>query len=300
MISFAVDNRLLSDQCFYTEAALSTFHRNIACFIGKFCTVSNLHPWLNFPTSLLVALSPERVRQIARTEWDISRLNTVLESRYSCLRPLQKTTWGRYFPDAVKKAADAQSATNELEHTIIVFSSDFCLLGESPCYDLEEGLYAFCDAAKRFKQKWQNGRIIIMCGIVSENTKTDHYYASPNLIKVQRALSTLASFVTFRGVKNAQCSFDEELRHLASHFAHPLYAKVDLPSQHGANCSVVVELQAATYAAQSSLHDGLCAPTFVALVPRSGVDAAYLEGGGLFVRCPASTAVADMLPTKNR
>lgn len=302
MISFVVDNRSVPYQRFQTEAAYASFFRNVTAFIGKFCSVSKEYRWVKFPSNFSIALSPDKVRLLKQSEWDISRLNNVMESRYSSGRPLQKITWGHYMCDAIKKITELPANNREQHHNIVVFSSDFCLLGDTIAHDMDEGLDRFCAAAVKFRDRWPNGRILILCAIVSETTHTDQYYASPNLVKVQRKLQAVSDVVFFRGVKNAQVSFDAELHCLLSSLAQPLHATLNLPAQHGgeANCSLVLALHAATCAAQEELHDGLCAPVFVALVPRTGVDAAYLEGSGLFVQCPHLTAAADMLPTENR
>jgi hypothetical protein len=293
------DNRSVAHQCFHTDAAYASYYRNVAALVGKYYAVVDRHSWLDRMNFFAVAMSPEKVRLIQSAEWNISQLPYLLEPRYTCVGPIQKTTWGQYFVDALSKVSQALPSTAGSINVVLV-STDMCLLGERAAPDIDDGLDRFCSACLNIRKHHPSAKITILCAIVSENTNKDHYFASPNMVKIQIKLQSLSSFVTFRGVKNSNLHFEEELRFFISSQAVPLHGKLDLPSFCGANCSIVFELRASTVGAQSSLHDGLCAPVLCGLVPRAGVDAGFIEGSALRLHAPAQNQAVDKLPTDNR
>jgi hypothetical protein len=292
------DNRSIAHQCFHTDAAYASYYRNVAALVGKYCAVIDRHHWVHRLKFLAVAISPEKVRLIHSAEWSISQLPYLLEPRYTCVGSIQETTWGRYFVDALNKVSQALPSAECA--TIVLISTDMCLLGDRGASDIDHGLDKFCAACHNLRKLHPAAKVTILCAIVSENTNKDHYFASPNTVKMQIKLQQLSSFVTFRGVKNSNLHFEEQLHRLVSSLASPLHGKLDLPAFCGTNCSIVYELHASTMDAQSALHDGLCSPVLCGLVPRAGVDAGFIDGCALHLHAPAHNQAVDMLPTENR
>lgn len=304
MASFiVVDNRQFPVRDFLTEASYASYHRNASSLVGKYCAYSGVYSWFPFPESLAIALSPDKVRLVHKSQWNVSQVATLLEPKYSCVggSTIPKTTWSAFFNDALQKCVNGASkylAGNQ-RISVILVSTDMCLLGDHNSTGLDEALDRFCCACLSLHQAHPGLIIRIICTIVSDLSGYKHY-ENANMMKVMQKLKAVEAFVSFQSVVNSQLHFEEELRCIVSSFSQPLFSKIEFPMHGGANCSLVLQLCASTGTAANVMHSGLKTPELCGLISRSGIDPCYLDGKGFKVSYPSSNQALELLPSKER
>lgn len=304
MTSFiVVDNRQVPLRDFQTEASYASFHRNASSLVGKYCTLSDMYLWFPCPDSVAIALSPDKARLLHKSQWNVSQLAGLLEPKYTCMGgpTIPKTTWSTFLVDALQKCVNGVTKYVDNKHPtfVLLLSTDLALLGDQNTPGLEEALDRFCNVCSTLHNTRPGLKIRIMCTIVSDISGYKHY-ENANMVKVLQKLKRVEHFVSFHSVVNSPLHFEEELRVIVARFPRPLLSKIEFPMQFGAQCSVVLRLQAGTCSAANALHAGLKAPELCGLVARAGVDPCHIDGKGFKVTCPAPDQAVDLLPSAQR
>lgn len=307
MSQFVVDNRQLPYQDFHIDASYASYQRNVSSLIGKYCTLSGLYSWLQHPAHIALALNPDKVRLVPKSQWSVAQISALLEPRHSCVGSalIAKSTWGTYFVDAVNKLMESFQKLPRLERessnswTWYLLSTDMCLLGDHRSTCLEEGLSAICRACKAAHDLIPRLKIRIICTIISDQTGFNHF-DNPHMVTVHSKLSILNDFVSFHSVMNSALHFDEELRCMVSQCAPQMCVKLDFPVLFGAQCSLVLQLSASTGTAGNAMHAGLQQPQLCGLVPRAQVDPALIDGKALHVTCPSLEDAQSYLSSERR
>jgi hypothetical protein len=303
---FVIDNRQLSHRSFNAESSHASFHRYVKNIIGKLITLNVKHRWIELPSALIVAQTPDKGKVFNKSQCDLSQLSNILEPVYSCVGgvSIPKLTWGSFIIDSLQKIGKLIQQQEQIirladkKFMVVIFSTDICLIGDQCSQSIDESLEKFCQVCTDIS-KHVSIEIRVVCTIISDSVNSVHF-DNPNLFAIHSRLKALGSLVTFQQVLNSAMHFEEELRMIIAAHQVPLLSKLQFPIVQNVDCSVLVELSASTLSGVDGMHTGLASPELCSLVNRAEIDPLFLEGRSCVVRCPAFERSKHLLPSRAR
>lgn len=303
---FIVDNRQLSHRSFNSETSHASYHRHVKNLIGKFLTLSTKHTWIDPPIALLVAQSPDKVRLLNKSQFDVVQLSNVLDPVYTCVggASIPKVTWSNFIFDGLQKIFQLiqQNERNnkpEQKHLIVLFSTDVCLFGDQQSQDIDESLSKVCKICADAMKISPNVEIRIVCTIISDVVDSVHYDNS-NLLAIHTHLKSLRGAASVHQTLNSAMHFEEELRAIVAAHHVPLAMKIQFPVMFNLDCSLVLEARAGSMSSADALHGGMAAPELCSLVSRCEIDSLCIEGKGCVVKHPSYKTSKQLLPSIQR
>jgi hypothetical protein len=298
-----IDNRQLSHRSFNAESSHASFHRYVKNLVGKLITLNTKHRWIELPSAIIVAQTPDKGRVFNKSQCDLSQLSNILEPVYSCVGgvSIPKITWGSYIIDSLQKIGQLiqqQKAVNK-KYVVVIFSTDVCLIGDQCSQSIDDSLEKFCQNCTDIAKHNVSIEIRVVCTIISESADSVHI-VNPNLFSIHSRLKTLGGMVTFQQVLNSAMHFEEELRILIAAHQVSLLCKLQFPIVQNVDCSVLVELSASTMSGVDGMHQGLASPELCSLVSRAEIDPLFIEGRSCLVKCPSFEHSKHVLSSRPR
>ena len=196
---FVVDNRQLAiqDQNFDTEAAVASYNRFTAGFIGRYLIQQHTHSsWIDQLTGVVVPSSPDKARVLqCPSSINISNIGNVLEAKYTS----GSNTWSFLLADALRqimmvlnhitpKAAAAASSSSSSSSkpilllplppppnnkcTIVIFSNNKALLDQSNVLDADsQFVFEYQELVSQMQGRYSIS-LRILCTALTHNSSS--------------------------------------------------------------------------------------------------------------------------------
>lgn len=221
---FIFDNRLPNTSTFDMEASIAQFNRLNISFLGKYLSISSIHPWCLRPKYILVAASPDKTKIISGDQLasgDLSKLINVLESRFM---QVNVSTLEIYLPNAISNIMNIISKfTNAMEKVHnVVFITNSQSLGTGDHWD--NTFIKLKDAFMSYSKIQLHLRIV--CVALETTSNFDD-----RVFRIQRSLQGIAinSTVQFVPIVNSRLHYDAELRNIIAIHAPRVLSILNVP-----------------------------------------------------------------------
>lgn len=218
---FIFDNRLPSTSSFDLENSLAQYHRLNASLLGKYLSISSIHPWALRPKYILVAASPDKTKIIAGDQTDPSKVISLLEPRFM---QVNVSTLEIYLPGAITNIMHIVSkfpnATEKVFNVVFVTNSQSLGLG----VHWDNAFIKLKDAFMTHPKIRLNVRIV--CVALESTPSFDE-----RVYRIQRSLQGISahSIVQFVPIVNSRLHYDAELRNIVALHAPRLRSTLSVP-----------------------------------------------------------------------
>jgi len=218
---FVFDNRFPSTSSFDIEASTAQYNRLNASFLGKYLTISTIHPWCLRPNYILIAASPDKTQIISGDQLDPSKVNSVLEPRFM---QLNTSSLEAFLPNAITNIMSIISKFSNATEKIfnVVFVTNSQSLGSGGHWDntfskLKDAFLSHSNIQLRVR---------IVCVALETNTSFDD-----RVFRIQRSLQGIAtnSTVQFVPIVNSRLHYDAELRNVVAIHAPRIQSTLSVP-----------------------------------------------------------------------
>lgn len=299
-LQFLFDNRVVDTMQFAVEANTATYLTSIRKLIGTYVSLTMRFNGINKPSLIGVASTSDTIQLLQKDSFDLKNLEISLSSCFTTMSNINvpNDTWGKFLLNGIQQINDQSAPFNNslpstTPSTILIYSTDICLLGNEHDNSVESGVGLFLNECSRLINS-MNIHIIIKCVIVSNKIHALDSVNYSNLSIVNRLLQRFEGKIVLDYMINSAVQYDEEMRHLVSKSVKLKYCSLNLPTVDLISCKLMLELVPATigsleFAENCFVHD----PELVGLVPRSHFNPIFLEGPSIILRSPSITTLYD-------